>query len=238
MEGRCLPCSSPFNGEEEEGEGEEKFSSRALRVRTAAPPGLDLPRRNRGGDGHRGRLANGTHKQATQDGVLEVSSRYTSLRDLLPPPALQSPTAAAAGPHGREIAIRNRLVKQAACAYLQPAGASSPRSSRGRGCLRWLRWEVEGCIGFVAARVLPGVRRAFGCLLARFRGRTVRESLLLLHHHDLNLCASMFAGGVDCSWFFFLSVWIGNGGCRGTRTMAALTAAVVVSGRGPRCMIG
>ncbi|KAK7396744.1 hypothetical protein VNO78_17902 [Psophocarpus tetragonolobus] len=52
------------------------------------------------------------------------STSYTSLRDVLPSPyaAVNSPTASAYS--GQEISIRNRLVKQAAWAYLQPMSAS------------------------------------------------------------------------------------------------------------------
>ncbi|MBA0633887.1 hypothetical protein Godav_029813, partial [Gossypium davidsonii] len=56
---------------------------------------------------------------------------YTSLKDILPSPAVavNSPTAAGSATNsGYEISIRNRLVKQAAWAYLQPMSAS-PDSS-------------------------------------------------------------------------------------------------------------
>ncbi|KAK9985925.1 hypothetical protein SO802_030876 [Lithocarpus litseifolius] len=59
---------------------------------------------------------------------------YTSLKDILPVSAsnaaVSSPTAASAAAvsSGYEISIRNRLVKQAAWAYLQPM-SSSPGSS-------------------------------------------------------------------------------------------------------------
>ncbi|KAK7284804.1 hypothetical protein RJT34_19557 [Clitoria ternatea] len=65
---------------------------------------------------------------------LKPSSSYTSLRDVLPPPnaAVNSPSAAAATAitySGYEISIRNRLVKQAAWAYLQPMSSSPSTSS-------------------------------------------------------------------------------------------------------------
>lgn len=51
---------------------------------------------------------------------------YTSLKDILPcsVPNSPSPSAAAASSSGYQIAIRNRLVKQAAWAYLQPMSTS------------------------------------------------------------------------------------------------------------------
>ncbi|KAL9227722.1 hypothetical protein vseg_003375 [Gypsophila vaccaria] len=65
---------------------------------------------------------------------------YTSLKDIIPSPpsSMLSPTpptttsAAMSSPSfgsGYEISIRNRLVKQAAWAYLQPTVPSSPSSS-------------------------------------------------------------------------------------------------------------
>ncbi|XP_057498488.1 uncharacterized protein LOC130783008 [Actinidia eriantha] len=66
---------------------------------------------------------------------------YTSLKDLLPSSAVQSPTSA--GGSGSEISIRNRLVKQAAWAYLQPMSAS-PDSSTGPHFLRRLWARVSG----------------------------------------------------------------------------------------------
>lgn len=72
---------------------------------------------------------------------------YTSLKDLLPSPAVQSPTSSApaattaGGGSGYEISIRNRLVKQAAWAYLQPMSTSPDSSSAGRHLLHriWAR---------------------------------------------------------------------------------------------------
>ncbi|KAL7613244.1 hypothetical protein Lser_V15G06434 [Lactuca serriola] len=55
---------------------------------------------------------------------------YTSLRDILPSTAavVQSPKVPSSSVHsGYEISIRNRLVKQAAWAYLQPM-STSPES--------------------------------------------------------------------------------------------------------------
>lgn len=52
---------------------------------------------------------------------------YTSLKDLLPSMAVNSPTASSAA--GSDLGIRNRLVKQAAWAYLQPSASPSSRRS-------------------------------------------------------------------------------------------------------------
>ncbi|CAO2839269.1 unnamed protein product [Amaranthus hypochondriacus] len=70
---------------------------------------------------------------------------YTSLKDMIPssPSSILSPTPAAtlagisssSSGSGYEISIRNRLVKQAAWAYLQPAVLTSPSSSSRRLCL-------------------------------------------------------------------------------------------------------
>lgn len=57
---------------------------------------------------------------------------YTSLKDILPSTTttVDSPAVSTAGP---TISIRNRLVKQAACAYLQP---STPTPSSNPSFLR------------------------------------------------------------------------------------------------------
>ncbi|KAG6386230.1 hypothetical protein SASPL_155122 [Salvia splendens] len=57
------------------------------------------------------------------------SHSYTSLKDLLPTTAVNSPRPSSAH-GGYDIGIRNRLVKQAAWAYLQPMSAS-PGSAGG-----------------------------------------------------------------------------------------------------------
>ncbi|MQL77666.1 hypothetical protein Taro_010073 [Colocasia esculenta] len=99
----------------------------------------------------------------------EGGSRYTSLRDVLPSPSAPSPTAAAAWPHEGEISIRNRLVKQAAYAYLQPMAAVSPGSAPGRGLHQRLGCDADGCFGIVRVRLVPVVRRALGQVFERFR---------------------------------------------------------------------
>ncbi|CAN4113983.1 unnamed protein product [Withania somnifera] len=95
---------------------------------------------------------------------------YTSLRDLLPPAAVNSP--------GSEISIRNRLVKQAAWAYLQPM-STSPDSS-GRSLFRRLFFRspvnnpVAGVIEFVDRYVFAPLTRAVDWLLRAIRIRSSR----------------------------------------------------------------
>ncbi|KAL9425421.1 hypothetical protein AB3S75_032387 [Citrus x aurantiifolia] len=69
------------------------------------------------------------------------SLSYTSLKDLLPSSGFNSPTATGSAANSAyEISIRNRLVKQAAWAYLQPMSAS-PDSSTGSHflCRIWIK---------------------------------------------------------------------------------------------------
>nr|DAD28913.1 TPA_asm: hypothetical protein HUJ06_030381 [Nelumbo nucifera] len=102
------------------------------------------------------------------------SQTYTSLKDLLPssPAAVvQSPT----GPGSQscyEISIRNRLVKQAAWAYLQPM-SSSPSSSGTyffhrmwvRVSSDYFRNPVNACLGFIKQHIIPVITRVFNRLL-------------------------------------------------------------------------
>lgn len=88
------------------------------------------------------------------------SLAYTSLRDILPSAAaLSSPTVASAANSGYEISIRNRLVKQAAWAYLQPM-SSSPGSS-GPHLLRRIWVRFSACLGFLNLRIISSITRAF-----------------------------------------------------------------------------
>ncbi|XP_038904448.1 uncharacterized protein LOC120090813 [Benincasa hispida] len=88
------------------------------------------------------------------------SLAYTSLRDILPSAtAISSPTAASAANSGYEITIRNRLVKQAAWAYLQPM-SSSPGSSGPHLFRRiWLRFSA--CLSFLNLPIISRIANAF-----------------------------------------------------------------------------
>ncbi|KAJ8479074.1 hypothetical protein OPV22_022801 [Ensete ventricosum] len=96
-----------------------RFQPRALHVGYPNGGGGEFERRPRAGEG----------------------TVYTSLRDLIdspsPPSGASSPATPGAG-GAREIRIRNRLVKQAAYAYLQPtpSAAESDRLCRRRQSLR------------------------------------------------------------------------------------------------------
>ncbi|KAL0333521.1 UNVERIFIED_CONTAM: hypothetical protein Sangu_1508300 [Sesamum angustifolium] len=63
--------------------------------------------------------------------IKPTSLSYTSLKDLLPLAAVNSPkpNSVHQAQPGSDICIRNRLVKQAAWAYLQPMSASPGSSS-------------------------------------------------------------------------------------------------------------
>ncbi|GMJ13945.1 hypothetical protein like AT5G06280 [Hibiscus trionum] len=91
---------------------------------------------------------------------------YTSLRDILPSPAvaINSPTAAgSASNSGYEISIRNRLVKQAAWAYLQPMSAYPDTSGHHIFRRLWLRFSsqnpISACLRFFNLKLLPGLTR-------------------------------------------------------------------------------
>ncbi|XP_018813100.1 uncharacterized protein LOC108985302 [Juglans regia] len=107
---------------------------------------------------------------------LKSSQAYTSLKDLLPSSsdaAVASPTAANSG---YQISIRNRLVKQAAWAYLQPM-SSSPSSSgphflRGL-CLR-LSTSLTACRAFIQSHLVPAMTELLDRILHAFRIRTSR----------------------------------------------------------------
>lgn len=97
---------------------------------------------------------------------LPPSRSYTSLRDLLPQfssGSINSPTAASSAScrSGFEISIRNRLVKQAAWAYLQPMSASP--GSAGPSFLQqlWLRLcsPVSSCLNFIGHHLIPFIAK-------------------------------------------------------------------------------
>ncbi|KAG8374050.1 hypothetical protein BUALT_Bualt11G0090600 [Buddleja alternifolia] len=83
-----------------------------------------------------------------------ASHSYTSIKDLLPSVAVNSPKPNSPHPvHlGSDISIRNRLVKQAAWAYLQPM-STSPDSAAGDFFHR-LRRRVAAFFGFVRRSVV------------------------------------------------------------------------------------
>ncbi|XP_043709101.1 uncharacterized protein LOC122658246 [Telopea speciosissima] len=102
-------------------------------------------------------------------------TNYTSLKDLLPssPAAgVQSPRAVPGAESGYEICIRNRLVKQAAWAYLQPKSVTPGSSGRHFFQRIWdgfssdyLRNSVNDCLGFLNRQVFSKIACMFGQLL-------------------------------------------------------------------------
>ncbi|KAK8649384.1 hypothetical protein V6N13_130113 [Hibiscus sabdariffa] len=93
-------------------------------------------------------------------------SSYTSLRDILPSPEvpINSPTAAGSATNsGYEISIRNRLVKQAAWAYLQPMSASPDSSGPHFFHRLWLHFSslnpISSCLRFFNLKLLPCLTR-------------------------------------------------------------------------------
>ncbi|XP_057721334.1 uncharacterized protein LOC130935555 [Arachis stenosperma] len=94
------------------------------------------------------------------------SSFYTSLRDVLPSSssAVNSPTAASSS----SISIRNRLVKHAAWAYLQPM-SSSPSSSYSASSTHFLS-RFSACLGSLfrrIAKIFDRILLAFRSLLSK-----------------------------------------------------------------------
>ncbi|OVA15965.1 hypothetical protein BVC80_1823g20 [Macleaya cordata] len=82
------------------------------------------------------------------------SITYTSLRDMLPPPL-------STGQSFHEIPIKNRLVKQAAWAYLQPM-SNSPESDEHDRCLgNCVENQINGCFVFIKENVLRAFRGLF-----------------------------------------------------------------------------
>lgn len=106
---------------------------------------------------------------------------YTSLKDLLPPTAVSSPkpnspshSQSASG----EISIKNRLVKQAAWAYLQPM--STAPDSTGRNFLHriWIKLlannQVAALRSFFDLHIFRRLNHAFDWLLRAVRIRGSR----------------------------------------------------------------
>ncbi|KAK6942550.1 hypothetical protein RJ641_027927 [Dillenia turbinata] len=123
------------------------------------------------------------HSNSNSNGVLSAadfeldslkSLSYTSLKDLLPPSpsGIRSPTSSSCfgAAACTQISIRNRLVKQAAWAYLQPMSTSPDSAGHGFFHRLWIRLSgdslkhsVKSCFAFIA--------RAFNRLLRAFRFR-------------------------------------------------------------------
>ncbi|RAL51732.1 unnamed protein product [Cuscuta campestris] len=107
--------------------------------------------------------------------------QYTSLKDLLPSAAAANSPRATPPPgshHGSDILIRNRLVQQAAWAYLQPM-STSPESS-GQSFLRKLghrfspNSSVVALLEFVDRHILLPLTRAVDCLFCSIGIRRLR----------------------------------------------------------------
>ncbi|CAI9760864.1 unnamed protein product [Fraxinus pennsylvanica] len=102
--------------------------------------------------------------------IKPASHRYTSLKDLLPSVAVNSPRPSV--PHqvqlGSGICIRNRLVKQAAWAYLQPMSTSP--DSAGNGFLHRVWPCVAAFFDFVNRQIV----RVFDWILRTTQIRSSR----------------------------------------------------------------
>ncbi|XP_009763678.1 uncharacterized protein [Nicotiana sylvestris] len=105
---------------------------------------------------------------------------YTSLRDILPPSAVNSPrpmTSPHQGQSGSEISIRNRLVKQAAWAYLQPMSTSPDSSGRSlfrRTFLFPVNNPVAGILDCIDRYIFAPLTKAVDWLLRAVRVRSSR----------------------------------------------------------------
>ncbi|KAJ7971640.1 putative COPII coat assembly protein SEC16 [Quillaja saponaria] len=110
-------------------------------------------------------------------------SSYTSLRDVLPSTnsAVNSPTSASATiSSGYEISIRNRLVKQAAWAYLQPMSACSQSSGPHFFRRLWQKFSssrhnpITACLSFIYSHLIPGIARILDRILRAIRVQVSR----------------------------------------------------------------
>lgn len=108
--------------------------------------------------------------------LISLKASYTSLKDILPSPvvAVNSPTASGPATNsGYEISIRNRLVKQAAWAYLQPMSASPDSSGPHFFSRFWLRLSSQNpfssCLRFIHVKLLPGLTRIFDRIIRSIR---------------------------------------------------------------------
>ncbi|ESW17801.1 hypothetical protein PHAVU_007G269600 [Phaseolus vulgaris] len=96
------------------------------------------------------------------DSLSVKTPSYTSLRDVLPysGAAVNSPAA-----NHYNVSIRNRLVKQAAWAYLQPM-STSPSGPSGPHFFR--RSPLAACLSFLhhhTTRILHRILQLFPCFL-------------------------------------------------------------------------
>ncbi|XP_037492438.1 uncharacterized protein LOC119369791 [Jatropha curcas] len=117
---------------------------------------------------------NGSDFELGQLASFKSSLSYTSLKDILPSTAVNSPTAApSAAGSACEISIRNRLVKQAAWAYLQPMSSSPDSSSQHFLRRLWLqlstRNPITACIRFISIHIIPSITGAFDWIIQAIR---------------------------------------------------------------------
>ncbi|KAF3790549.1 hypothetical protein EJ110_NYTH13917 [Nymphaea thermarum] len=127
----------------------------------------------------------GCHTELADWSLISIApSSYTSLKDLLQttPYGTQSAVAGercscccVTNGDGREIPIRNRLVKQAAWAYLQPMAVSPSNSDRNlfqqlwsRFSARYLEVPPTSCFGYLkewfSSWLVPALHRLLGIL--------------------------------------------------------------------------
>ncbi|KAL0374808.1 UNVERIFIED_CONTAM: hypothetical protein Sradi_3396500 [Sesamum radiatum] len=104
-----------------------------------------------------------------------ISHSYSSLKDILPSVAVNSPQPKAAQP-ALDIHIRNRLVQQAAWAYLQPMSTSL--DSTGGNFFHRVWTRVASVIDFVVRNVVRALDRTLRVI--RIRSSSLQRS---------NMCA-------------------------------------------------
>ncbi|KAL5739941.1 hypothetical protein ACOSQ2_029121 [Xanthoceras sorbifolium] len=112
-------------------------------------------------------LINGSASSFELISLKSSLATYTSLRDILPSStaaAVNSPTAGSSANSCYEISIRNRLVKQAAWAYLQPNSASPGSSGHHFFHPIWTRLSsaqssISSCLRYINSRIIYGLSR-------------------------------------------------------------------------------
>lgn len=105
--------------------------------------------------------------------VHSVSTYYTSLKDLFPctrTPITTASSAIAAGHAGHEVAIRFRLLKQAAWAYMRPLYALPEGKDRGRASVFRRVWD-KFTADVANNSLVRVVNRAVGWVLRAVRMR-------------------------------------------------------------------